>query len=760
MSNESQSRSDAQVESQEQGQQDDHQPHASNQQFSKSDTPTLPGPINSSIPSQYGSHLPVIVSSFPSGTALQQFQYQQQAAYVQAVQNQYYQHHQQQQPIHHLPPGPLPNGQIPQLHSVPQELNHLPSHQFQTPQRAMGAPSLPLSASALPKHGMTPIATPDSQRKRQKRNDFMGDDNAAELKNLAYRSLDLPLEEVAAQVRAVEISNTSSSSTPVPTDTKTQYKKDAARERQRQIFGMVWLLKSCESKNSAVVPRNRVYARYVGICADNGLKPLSPASFGKLVRVVFPNLTTRRLGMRGQSKYHYCGIKLLGDNNQPSPSVSSASTPLHNPSFDSSFLPGTPYESNSPNSFHSQASTPLPSNSTASTHVTVISSFINDHVAPDLKFVPDLLQSINNQNTDLDSPLMLPNLKPFLPPSTDLDIADTLYGLYKAHCTSVFESLRYMQLKKLFSLLSSFHGTLTAPVLKLYVSSSLHPWVIASDSVMYKAIIKMLANLALQEIPTHVLQQLKQVAQNYTEKLSTSIQHLPVKLVVSKLKLGKEFCQLISRLIRVAETAQSANKVLSHDFDRDLMEKDWIKYVDIDLIASKELPCEGDNLKKAIEILKVKVPKLLKNQDNSKELIINEWANFIAELPQQFKEVPPRLFLLCISALLTSALREISLAGGAGFGAWWVVRCWVDEWVGWCAELGGFVSHQQFDITVEERRSSISDKEKVNGKQDNNKANEESEVPVDLLDGQFGENREVLNVAEEGKESNGEPEKI
>lgn len=37
---------------------------------------------------------------------------------------------------------------------------------------------------------------------------------------------------------------------------------------------------------------------------------LNPASFGKLVRVVFPSIKTRRLGVRGESKYHYCNFQL------------------------------------------------------------------------------------------------------------------------------------------------------------------------------------------------------------------------------------------------------------------------------------------------------------------------------------------------------------------------------------------------------------------------------------------------------------------
>ena len=88
------------------------------------------------------------------------------------------------------------------------------------------------------------------------------------------------------------------------------------------MFGMSWLMRNCEVSAGAT-PRNRVYARYVSLCASERLKPLNPASFGKLVRAVYPDIKTRRLGVRGQSKYHYCGIKLRDDDpNAPTPDIS------------------------------------------------------------------------------------------------------------------------------------------------------------------------------------------------------------------------------------------------------------------------------------------------------------------------------------------------------------------------------------------------------------------------------------------------------
>ena len=67
------------------------------------------------------------------------------------------------------------------------------------------------------------------------------------------------------------------------------------------------------SAGKGSVPRSRVYANYVSRCATERVTVLNPASFGKLVRVLFPGLKTRRLGVRGESKYHYVNFSLVDD---------------------------------------------------------------------------------------------------------------------------------------------------------------------------------------------------------------------------------------------------------------------------------------------------------------------------------------------------------------------------------------------------------------------------------------------------------------
>lgn len=58
------------------------------------------------------------------------------------------------------------------------------------------------------------------------------------------------------------------------------------------------------------MPRSTLYNHYMRHCNEHKLDAVNAASFGKLIRSVFNGLRTRRLGTRGNSKYHYYGIRV------------------------------------------------------------------------------------------------------------------------------------------------------------------------------------------------------------------------------------------------------------------------------------------------------------------------------------------------------------------------------------------------------------------------------------------------------------------
>lgn len=59
-----------------------------------------------------------------------------------------------------------------------------------------------------------------------------------------------------------------------------------------------------------------MYCCYAERCGSEHVSVLNPASFGKLVRIIFPNVQTRRLGVRGESKYHYVDLTVIEDKQQ------------------------------------------------------------------------------------------------------------------------------------------------------------------------------------------------------------------------------------------------------------------------------------------------------------------------------------------------------------------------------------------------------------------------------------------------------------
>nr|XP_030694627.1 LOW QUALITY PROTEIN: DNA-binding protein RFX8-like [Globicephala melas] len=76
--------------------------------------------------------------------------------------------------------------------------------------------------------------------------------------------------------------------------------------RGRGLHGGIiqWLVDTfciCEGYS---VPRCLMYETYVETCGQNAQSQVNPATFGKLVHLVFPDLGTRRWGTRGGARYH------------------------------------------------------------------------------------------------------------------------------------------------------------------------------------------------------------------------------------------------------------------------------------------------------------------------------------------------------------------------------------------------------------------------------------------------------------------------
>lgn len=508
----------------------------------------------------------------------------------------------------------------------------------------------------------------DSVKKRKR---SCGRDEENYLKAEALQLSQAPLYEVAAKVQ--------------------QGEAGPKAERWRQLYGMTWLLKSCQEIADENVPRNHIYARYVEVCAELGVRNLSPASFGKLVRIIYPDVKTRRLGVRGHSRYHYCGLKLLGDLNNPN-----GQTPRRIPVKDDEPRDQQPLEQQQLDpKFNDNFSQAIASPARIARYSGVFSD------------MDDISLSQRHSKE-----FSIPDLRGFLIErgiddyNVNGELQD-LHDLYWAHCRLLIDALRFMQIKQFFTNLDNLINKLGPPSKSLLDKDPIIEWIAIVDTLMYKEMVEIISPLALQEIPSNVAAGLK----NLAVSLPTHIGKMdaPPFMITVKLAAAGHFIRLVNRLLQVNDAALNAGRILISSADIDNMRQSWARHVNPAAIVSRELACASQDV---VDVLQHDVPKLLsiteelfdeskyrQNRDGGKddpysrsEAAIVKWGLYMASLPARFPNIAPRLFLLTSSTVLTSALRDISIGGGEGFGPWWIVRCWIDEWMAWMAELGGYLA--------------------------------------------------------------------
>jgi len=221
--------------------------------------------------------------------------------------------------------------------------------------------------------------------------------------------------------------------------------------------------------------------------------------------------------------------------------------------------------------------------------------------------------------------------------------------------------------------------------------------------------IRLLSPLAMQVVPSFVLSALRQLSTSLASHISVTFAACSQHVIQAKLAPATIFATLLDRLLRVNDAAHAAARFLGSPPDREQMLKDWQTFVNPQMIISRELPCYSPLIK---QILSTEISNLLQppaplfsgedlslgagggvEDGASTEGVLDKWTIFLTRLPQRFNVKSPRYFNICLGAVASAALRDLTTNGAISFGSWWVVRCWIDEWMGWQAEKGGFLNH-------------------------------------------------------------------
>lgn len=457
------------------------------------------------------------------------------------------------------------------------------------------------------------------------------------------------------------------------------------------------------------------------------------------MRIIFPNVQTRRLGVRGESKYHYVDLTVIEEKQQKPASVTAqlpsrpslpppmerpeeilpkSSVVVPQPPVDTAVFPSptTSFPPRMP-STASNAGCGCPSRTTSDPPLTAENAA--SHAG---KMIHQMLRfpSADGCSVDNDS-LQLPDIHPYLPANTDLKVADALAALYRTHCISVIDSFRYCKERNLLRHFSAFHGTLTVPVQKLLTHRDVSPWIKECDWLMYQKMIAFVAPLTTQVVPKLVLDAFSSISHRLTSHITETFKTQPVHVSVSRLIPANVFCSLLRHMLDVNQSANAAAAWLCHPDNRNQMWQDFKTLVDPkEMILKAHIPQCAERATE--QMLKHDVRALLTpisdssvtpsqpffDQPDTEEDIQahkmsvqsntgeeynfpDKWISFILNVPAVFGSHRSQCVIERVDALWDCILHRLTLGGAQSFSAWWMTKVFFHEMMVWQAEKGGFM---------------------------------------------------------------------
>jgi regulatory factor X len=317
-------------------------------------------------------------------------------------------------------------------------------------------------------------------------------------------------------------------------------------------------------------------------------------------------------------------------------------------------------------------------------------------------------------------PIILPRIEPYLPSGTDPDAAKSLIALYRSYCTSLVECIRYCKEKAFFHLFTSFQGTLTMPVQKLFANPAIAPWIEECDFVLYHRMMRIVSGLTLQVVPKPVLDTLRSISERLVPHIRESFQGQPLHVIRAKEAPATIFAGLLDRALRVNLTAHAAANMLSNPANRDLMYMEWISMINVRKL-SESIPSRGMddivnlllnemrdllnpvNVPWEMECMTVQGEIAMRNgrpppegnhDETDSSNVLDRWVNLLRSLPSRFPYASDTDLVWCVQRLSTALMRDLTIGQGKSFGSWWVTKCWVDEMIQFMAEQGGFLQQK------------------------------------------------------------------
>ncbi|XP_061731681.1 transcription factor RFX3 isoform X2 [Nerophis ophidion] len=441
-----------------------------------------------------------------------------------------------------------------------------------------------------------------------------------------------------------------------------------------------WLLDNYETAEGVSLPRSTLYNHYLRHCQEQKLDPVNAASFGKLIRSIFMGLRTRRLGTRGNSKYHYYGIRVKPDS------------PLNRLQEDMQYMALRQQPVQQKQRFKPvQKFDTSPSENYSAADLTVVMATDASRALPD--FVELDLGQCNAENISPED-------------------VKALQSLYREHCEAILDvvvNLQFSLIEKLWQTFwrytppDSVEGTTVtenssiseiearlpqSQLLALCRNEVVLKWMSTCDHLMYQALVEILIPDVLRPIPSALTQAIRNFAKSLESWLNNAMNAIPQRMIQSKVAAVSAFAQTLRRYTSLNHLAQAARAVLQNtsQINQMLSDLNRVDFANVQEQASWVCQCEEG----MVQHLEQDFKATLQQQSS-----LEQWAawldNVVTQVLKPYEQRPSfpkaaRQFLLKWSFYSSMVIRDLTLRSAASFGSFHLIRLLYDEYMFYLVE--------------------------------------------------------------------------
>ncbi|KAG7279416.1 hypothetical protein CRUP_024235 [Coryphaenoides rupestris] len=453
-----------------------------------------------------------------------------------------------------------------------------------------------------------------------------------------------------------------------------------ASQSSRSSSAMLqWLLDNYETAEGVSLPRSSLYNHYLRHCQEQKLDPVNAASFGKLIRSVFMGLRTRRLGTRGNSKYHYYGIRVKPDSplnrlQEDTQYMAMRQQPVHQKQRFKPLQKVYGVSDHLSGGSQHSASTPEQSVAAQSQHhqqYIDVSHALPPFPSPDLGGLP-------------------------LPERISLDDVKKLQSLYRDHCEATLDvvmNLQFHYIEKLwqtfwYSTAPSSDGNTTLPnsdddmdgaiprekLIALCKYEPVRLWMRSCDHILYQALVEILIPDVLRPVPSTLTQAIRNFAKSLESWLTAAMSDFPQEIVRTKAAVVSAFAQTLRRYTSLNHLAQAARAVLQNtsQINQMLSDLNRVDFANVQEQASWVCQCDESVVQRLEQDFKVTL-----QQQSS----LDQWAAWLDNVVSQVLKPHQG------SPSLPKAARQFLLKWSFySFGSFHLIRLLYDEYMFYLVE--------------------------------------------------------------------------